>query len=150
MFFVAATFLFLMQDAQKERLYKAEVVLTKSPKIEVIEFKDVQAYVSKVYKDAWFKNRYPKARIPKIEKGKYGNNGYSTGNTIGFPEKTTNSNILHEIAHQLSPNDAGHGPKFARIYVDLVWKYMGQESAELLRKSFEEHNVNWLKRPNGS
>ena len=55
----------------------------------------------------------------------------------------------NQFAHQLTPKDM-HGPKFARVLVDLVWKFMGQDSADRLRKIYLKQHVNWLQKPNGN
>ena len=138
------------EHPQKERLYHAEKLLVdEDPKVKVIPFAEIPQYVDKIYSDPWFKERYKNPKNPIIEKGKFGNNGYSTGNRIGFPPVGTNINILHEIAHQLTPKGM-HGPKFARVLVDLVWKFMGQDSADRLRKFYLKQDVNWLQKPNGN
>jgi putative metallohydrolase (TIGR04338 family) len=49
---------------------------------------------------------------------------------------------LHELAHLATPNEvAWHGREFARVYLELVRRFMGEDSATLLRASFKNHRV---------
>jgi len=49
--------------------------------------------------------------------------------------------MCHEIAHTLTPTDAGHGPEFARVYLFLVERVIGKAEAKELREKFREHRV---------
>jgi putative metallohydrolase (TIGR04338 family) len=144
-------FLLAFQDdhPQVMRLYHAEKLLVNSdPQIQIIKFNDIHEFVAKVYNDPWVKQRYKNPKMPHIERSKHGNIGYCSGNTLGFPPIATNIVVLHEIAHHLTPKEH-HGPRFARVLVDLVWKFMGQESADRLRNLYTKENVSWNQRPNG-
>jgi putative metallohydrolase (TIGR04338 family) len=45
--------------------------------------------------------------------------------------------VLHEMAHGVQPRDtAWHGPEFCQIYVALVYRFMGFDRGEELRKAF--------------
>lgn len=140
--------LIAFQDPQQARIYDAERHIINAPGIEILEFAKIHGYTTKVYSDPWFRQRYPQARKPKVVRGVLGQNAYSVGNTIAFPERACNFHVLHEIAHQLTPNN-GHGPKFARVLVDLVQHFMGERDASILRKLYMERNINWLQRPSG-
>lgn len=133
---------------QSNQLYKSENALLYSPGIKIFEFAQIPDYVAGVYSDSWFKQRFPNAKMPRVIRGKFPDKAYSTGNTIGFPPQACNCHVLHEIAHQLTPN-ADHGPRFARVFVDLVENYMGVQSANALRKEYLDNGVIWLRRPNG-
>jgi putative metallohydrolase (TIGR04338 family) len=141
-------FLILFQDPQKPGVYKADESLIYSPECVVMEFQDIPSYVDRVYNDPWFKSRYPRANKPVVIKSDLVDVAYSTGNKIAFPQKVTNVAILHEISHQLTGNN-GHGPNFSRHYVDLVWRFMGLKSANMLRDLYIDLHVNWLAKPNG-
>lgn len=140
--------LIAFQDPQQARIYDAERHIINAPGIEVLEFAQIHGYTTRVYSDPWFRQRYPYARQPKVAHGKLGQNAYSTGNIIAFPERACNFHVLHEIAHQLTPNQ-GHGPKFARVLVDLVEHFMEEEAAKMLRRLYLDRNINWLQTPNG-
>lgn len=133
---------------QTDRLYKAENALIYSPGVKVYEFAQIPKFVAGVYSDPWFRQRFPNAKKPRVIHGQFADKAYSTGNIIAFPPQACNCHILHEICHQLVPN-ADHGPRFARIFVDFVEHYMGDESADILRRQYLDLNVNWLQRPSG-
>lgn len=147
-FLSSLLFLIAFQDPQQAMIYDAERHIINAPDIVVLEFAQIRGYTARVYSDPWFRQRYPKARMPQVVRGVLGQNAYSVGNTIAFPERACNFHVLHEIAHQLTPNN-GHGPRFARVLVDLVEHFMGERDAIILRKLYMERNINWLQRPNG-
>lgn len=39
--------------------------------------------------------------------------------------------VLHEMAHRLSPNDEGHGPRFVGIEIGLLARHCGYDADEL-------------------
>lgn len=124
---------------QAAQIYDAERNLRWFPALRVLEFAKIQQYVDEVYSDRWFKARHPRAARPTVVPGVHGNNGYSVGNTIGFPSPggAYNFNVLHEVAHQLTRNE-GHTPKFAAVLVELVGRFMGERDANILRELYRD------------
>lgn len=54
--------------------------------------------------------------------------------------------ILHEIAHVATPDDNGHGREFARFYLLLVRRWLGQEAAAGLREAYAAEGVKYRAR----
>lgn len=48
--------------------------------------------------------------------------------------------VLHEVAHSLAGFVAGHGPKFMRIYVDLLTRY-GVIDSDALEALLYKYNI---------
>jgi hypothetical protein len=49
--------------------------------------------------------------------------------------------VVHEVAHAVEREGAGHGPEFARTYLGLVERTFGFEAREKLGASFRKHKV---------
>lgn len=40
--------------------------------------------------------------------------------------------MLHELAHQLTPDDPGHGPRWVGVFIGLLCRHNGQDADELM------------------
>jgi len=87
-----------------------------------------------------------KVYIPRIEwNGSKGSKGASAMGswcdegllTFPFGRELSVAVILHEVAHLLSPWDAGHGKAFRAAYAALVREFMGPDYADRLQAEFE-------------
>lgn len=69
--------------------------------------------------------------------------------SIALPRWARNRWImLHEIAHVFQTEEPSHGRQFARIYLDLVKRWISPGASKLLRDSYRTHKVKYMaKRP---
>ena len=143
------------RDTQKHKIYAAENDLKRlSPKFE--NFEDCCKYVKKVCGSKWLLKKYEQRcrRMAwhtepfniSVEEGR--SNAFARGsyyaNSISLPKwAQTELVALHEIAHVLVSHDriAGHGPEFAKCFLDLVKHFMGKEMHATLKASFKKHKV---------
>ena len=103
-----------------------------------------QDYVDNLVATAWFRRRWGR-RVIEVTHS-LGGSSHAAGGTIAMSpgHRRSESVILHEIAHLLTPHPyAHHGPEFAAILLTLVQYQMGAEHARALRAAFAEHGVKY-------
>jgi hypothetical protein len=70
--------------------------------------------------------------------------GYTVDGVIHLPTESSGRLgrlvVLHELSHHIAP-DAGHGPMFCRVFLDLVAENLGAEVATDLLECFEANGV---------
>lgn len=137
-----------MRDSQRSKVYKAEEVL-KEGDVRLDTVPEIQSYVDRLIKSAWFRRRWPsvKSVIVKDGRGRI-RAGASDDGSILMPFWCRYRYIvLHEISHLLPDwNVADHGPEFCKVYLELVKHCMGRDAWEKLRTSFKNNRVKWIKR----
>lgn len=57
--------------------------------------------------------------------------------------------LLHEMAHWFAGPGNWHGPRFARIYLGLVRRFLGPEQARALRAAYSKHRVKYRQSSRG-
>ena len=129
------------RDSQKSRLYKAEHGVF--PWGQTIPDAELQVWLErKVLARAWFRrrfgNRYPTVWLSS------GSGGYAQRDSIRVGRQARNPHVmLHELAHTLVWDVTSHGPEFAGVYLKLVRRVMGKESADILRNSYKANRVKY-------
>ena len=54
--------------------------------------------------------------------------------------------ILHEICHVILPDYLSpHGVEYAKIFLSIIKRFMGNENEELLKKAYEKNKVKFTK-----
>ena len=128
-------------------VYVAESTLDPGRAFATIE--NVQAYLDTLCASDWWSERFPGlARIeavgirsrsvegvgrPELER----NAGVIGVTPVGRRELT----VLHEVAHVVCRPSAGHGPEWARTYLEIVYRVMGTDTWTALRTAFVTRGV---------
>lgn len=119
---------------------------------------EAQRLVDEVLADPWVQKHMRVAKsfvksggitvIPGRTRGFAGRRGWKPVICLG-PWARQEYIALHEIAHHLTGLSAGHNKYFCGNLYLLVARFMGQEQAETLRRSFGKHNVScsWASMP---
>lgn len=151
------TFRAQSRDFQRQRVYDAERIrffdnfeANTEPKMTL---RECRAFVARVLKSKHWQSRtdiyrvdikdgrgcrHAKARFHRIY------SGYvllDVQGEIVLPRWARNKQvILHELAHIIAEGDQ-HGEYFAKVYVDLVSRFLGREVAAMLRADFKHFGV---------
>lgn len=144
------------KDAQRQRVYDSEyrtacLVGHKGKQFGAIE--ELVAYVNELLASEWWRQRFPHVDHCDIIETNCGHAWARCAfNQIGFPKNDTyfrtEKTVLHELAHIVVKNpQPGHGPLFARVYLDLVAHRLGAEWAEELERQYKRHKVRYTKYP---
>lgn len=147
-----------MRDTQRSKVYAAERALKDAPDFETMD--QVHRYVEGgVFESTWFKNRFPQVTFLATHNGggarkarggpcyrRAGSGLLIQGVYMNLPRWARSKLvILHELAHGLTPvTCAAHGREWCQIYLELVGRFMGTETATRLRDSFKAHGVRCL------
>lgn len=141
-----------MRDSFKSKAYAGEgelIALSRAQEADLgfSHISHVQAYVDKLTGSAWFERRWPFASRDGIEvnDGRARRSAYGCRGEIGLPRTQRHEAIiLHEVAHAITWDvPPWHGPKWARAYLELVRRQMGDEAWRLLRDGFRKKNVRY-------
>lgn len=137
-----------VRDFQQSKVYRAERVIDVGSTAREPEFPtvaDCERFVAKVLGSRTFVRRWGNGRRIAIEDGRGRRSACAWGDSIAasvisLPRwARTRASILHEIAHTIVHD--GHGPLFARTYLELVRLFIGPMEANALRKSFQHNRV---------
>lgn len=137
------------RDNQRQRLYNAERDVSIWTYEGKMSLNDIDDWLTSIFKSNWFKNRHPRADSFIIHDGRSRRKaqGAAWGPVchMWFPRWSRSQLvILHELAHGLSKLECGwydHGEIFARIYVELVERFIGKEVSEELRHCYIKYRV---------
>lgn len=127
------------RDNQRSRLYNAErATFTWG---QTIPNDQLQHWAeTNIFNKAWFRRRWGNPTI-QIRLGKGGGLARAGGIiTLGVGARNEWV-VCHEIAHQLTASDPGHGPAFAAIYHYLIKQVIGAEQAKTLKANFRAKRV---------
>ncbi len=139
-----------LPDTQRQRVYAAERLVGEEPILASLVV--VQAWIDNIVASDWWQKRF--GQITKIIAldGRGRINGIA-GRLTGHPEvgyvrlpKATRHRlyILHEMAHVAQPQwSACHGKEFCRVFMALVRRWMGRQTAHALRNAFRRKVVMW-------
>lgn len=148
-----------MRDQQRSKLYAAERVLELTHAQlgyrrgngwnPAMSIQQAQRMVDHMLSDLEVLREFDVAKRLDVQvlKGKSG--GRASGG-FGSRPKITLGNwalqehvVIHELAHHLAGLHAAHDYTFANVCWWLTSRFMGAEKAELLRKSYVEHEVKY-------
>ncbi len=148
------------RDSQRQKLYDAELCIRKKEYAPQAE-----NFINKIVSSVWWRRRcdisYVKITYGRgYYKGSYSryiataNHYFQHGERIGeitvrAKEGLSKAVLLHELAHiytysNLDRGHAAHGAEFAKVYLELVKRYLGSDTARDLKASFKEHKVKFL------
>lgn len=125
-----------------ETVYAAETTLDLGRAFGAIV--QVQEYLDALCARDWWSERFP--GVVRIEAVGIRSRCVEA---VGRPEPERNAGVigvtpdgrkeltvLHEVAHVLCRPDAGHGPDWARTYLELAYRLMGTAAWVALRDAF--------------
>jgi hypothetical protein len=132
------------RDSQRGKVYAAEDLAfpthnTVDPTLR--EIAACQALVTKWCTSGWFIRRWGRRYIKVTHNG--GKGGSRGGNGV-LSMSTYHRNpyvLAHELAHCLNSPYHGHGPQYARTYLDLVRFAIGKHAYVALKAAFREKRV---------
>lgn len=138
-----------VRDSQRQKLYDAErEAFTYNQ--DFSSWEELVKYVDKLTSSYWYKSRC--AHLPIL---KYSGHKYRGGATCNYRTIVFGVNsyckwiVIHELSHviinylyQFELNKiAGHGPEFAKMYLEMIGRFLGEEARETLRKSYVKYGV---------
>jgi putative metallohydrolase (TIGR04338 family) len=143
-------------DQQAERLYEAEnsVFSFRDPRNYLGTVPAVEKFLDHVVSSAWFLDRWPVMEGVEVQlhDGRGSQSAWASPNVISLPRWARRKLVvLHELAHVVTWTCYGackpaHGRTFARVYLMLVWRVLGQEAARELHWAFRRHGVRFQRR----
>lgn len=152
------------RDTQKQRLYQAERhVQIGSPDIMTVN--GVRKYVNQIVNTRWWKSHHPDIGHVIVKEGN-GNQKRATGGLSGgvnpetkrwehnigvitLPQSEwarTEIVILHELAHVITSERPAHGKAYAKNFLTLVKRFLGDEDYKKLRDQFKAYKVKYIVR----
>jgi len=134
------------RDSQRSRLYAAEAGLVMfRQEFETLEA--CQAYLLAVLCSRKFQGRWGRRSAAIVAKHRGAACVPNGSSIIRLPRWAWRSDvILHELAHVLTPKDAGHGREYAACYLKLVAMFLGPSAEKNLREGYRREKVRWCKR----
>lgn len=108
---------------------------------------EIQVYVTKLVRSAWWKRRYPAGPILVQAKHHGAATASSYFSTISLPRWAWyEAVVLHEVCHiatdrAYSRYIPAHGRHFAKTYLDLIGHKLGIEYRRALKAAFVKHRV---------
>jgi len=148
------------RDTQRGKVYKAEEHLPEALKGRKFEtLVECQAYYDRIVHSRWWLRRaMPTQIFLRDGRGTRMARAYSNwaGGYINLPRWSRKEIVmLHELAHILHrrsnrylgrADPRSHGASFVRAFLDLVRRWMGPETAKVLRESMLEPGVRIVNR----
>lgn len=152
------------RDSQRARVYRAEdeVVFTKTSSLAMrtlplTEYGSTrfgkgdryypsigacQHYYNVLFELPWFKTRWSAPRL-RVGAGTGGGTAYTNGVINLDSYNRHDKTLLHELAHILTPDDAGHGKEWAGVYLFLIERVIDKATADLMRQSFKSYKAKY-------
>jgi putative metallohydrolase (TIGR04338 family) len=144
------------RDSQRRKLYEADWSFHDAhPELRLGSFEEVEAFATHVMERERRKFHHERQRAISekaadtcriLRNGR--RNGAAhvyhlfRGSRIEFgPGSFHKATVLHELAHHYAPRAEKHGREFARVYVELVRRYLGSNYARELRERFRARGV---------
>ena len=131
------------RDTQRSRVYAWERSLNgASMHVGSLSLENVAAMVAKVWRAERGRYGLSNAPSPGVECGRGARRAFvRSSHSLVFPRWARNEwVVLHELAHRLTPHDAGHGPRFVACLIGLASRHMGRD-VQLLIDSLAEFCV---------
>lgn len=146
-----------MHKCQQDELYASEQRLTDRGRV-FHTVGDIQRYVDKLRDCVYWQTHYPNVKRVEVHEAGRGARGSVGG---FFPELSAGQiemhrvhfnelYVLHELAHVLAAARYGsqaHCPWFARVYLELVYEYMGSSYYQQLHKNFAADGIDFSSEP---
>ena len=138
------------RDSQRQKLYDAEAsAFAITPPFQKVfsSLEEIQKYIDKFTKSAWFRKRFGQHSITVKGKKGYGASARRMDSTVRFSESCWNIiSVLHEVAHIVKDYGYGgsHGRYYARTLLEFVDHECGKEAANTLKTKFKLCRVKYL------
>ena len=142
------------KDFQQMKLYEAEWevwrLIGKGKHLPNV--KDLQNYIDNIIGDTWVQERFPHLYIGKVQVSGMGRKSQCAVNMlheIRFADFLRYElPAIHELVHSIVPlrDHSDHGRLFARIYLEMVAKFMGKRWAMALKWKFKDLGVEYKPR----
>jgi putative metallohydrolase (TIGR04338 family) len=138
------------RDAQRSRVYRAELPMPSSP---LPGLDACSAYAERVVGTLWWEARFPDHtldRLPRFRPGHGARQAFFAEHhdgeqTITLPRRyRTKGVVLHELAHWAlfpQPDLPHHGGTFTRLLLDATEEFLGRERAEVLAAAYDAQRV---------
>lgn len=138
------------RDAQRARVYRAELPMPSSP---LPGLDACRAYAERVVGTLWWEARFPTNTLGRLPRFRPGNGArqaffaehHDGEQTITLPRRyRTKGVVLHELAHWglFAEHDLPHhGGTFTRLLLDTTREFLGAERAELLAAAYRDQRV---------
>lgn len=147
------------KDWQVSKVYAAENAAFLSDRPFFKSNEDVQVFVDKMIKSAWFQRRFKSTRSIRVLRNHGGTRAYGNHNGGAAYIKLPSSDwgrswpvVLHEIGHAVTPRwvrgveTPWHGREFCHNFLELVNHCMGKEAADRLKAEYKKLKVQWRKK----
>lgn len=138
------------RDAQRSRVYRAELPMPSSP---LPGLDACSTFAARVVGTFWWQARFPDhtlGRLPRFRPGHGARQAFFAEHhdgeqTITLPRRyRTKGVVLHELAHWAlfaEPDLPHHGGTFTRLLLDATEEFIGRERAELLAVAYRAQRV---------
>ncbi len=137
------------RDSQRAKLYASEKGVPRGRRFAT--FAECEAYVDRVVHSPWWRSRFPHVRAVEVKdgRGRRHAGGSALHRFVTLPRWARSELIvLHELAHVADhPHNAGHGPEFVGIYLDLVREFLGERFERRLLRNCETNGVRFDRQP---
>jgi putative metallohydrolase (TIGR04338 family) len=126
------------RDTQRSRVYTWErrahpPIHSQDERFQSVE--DCAAYMLPIWRSERGRYGLPNKAPPEIARPHRGQRRAlaHSSHKITLPRWARNEWVmLHELAHRLTPRDAGHGPRFVGVLIGLLARHAGQDADELM------------------
>lgn len=141
------------RDSQRQKLYDAEREALCVGELNYHRIQECQAVVDVICKSRFWKSLLrrngkhwmieERIHCVPVKKGGHTATWDEDGRQIHLPKGSfVKWIIIHELAHAATANEVpSHGPEFARTYLQLVKRFMGQRPYERLLKKFRANKI---------
>ena len=140
------------RDAQRSRVYKADLSLKPFSRVDVSTVPLMEAYVARVWSSERVRQAYPAITVygpPKIMDGCRRKRAAANDGAVAMPQWARYESLLiHELAHTVTRRICGrhvadHGWQYCSVYLKLTLYMMGREAHDALRSAFKWHRVRY-------
>lgn len=130
------------RDNQRSKVYAAEKASGLCKDEQTIPNAELQAWVDAVLDRRVIRSRWGSRSVEvKLTGGYGGARAHGTYKITASPGARNEYVMLHEIAHILTPQDEGHGPRFCGVLLFLVRNVLGADAHKSLLTAMREHRV---------
>ena len=133
----------IFRDSQRQKVYNSERQLRDyfaDKNTKFYSIKEIDHYVGKLLKSAWFIRRWGKREKPTIIEIEGTTAwGWKMQNKMALPRWAWNKVVvLHELSHVIRVDNSGtsHGRYFCRTLLELIGHELGIEAGRCLKKRF--------------
>jgi len=134
------------RDFQRSKVYSSERSLHEAG--ELLTLEECQRIVDKITYSAWWAKRYGRIVSVTVKDGRGRRRAGAWADKIALPRWARKRSVIcHELAHvairilQDPRKVPAHGIRYCEAYLEIVKRWMGQETHDDLRQSFLDGGV---------